>query len=96
VFDCESDATEPRGSLRSVARLQWDKAAREQRVRERGTEPFRDERPPPARRARGISNDQARELARLQQMLGEPYSGRGMTAAEASRAINAARARLGR
>jgi hypothetical protein len=78
-----------------MARLRWDKAAREQRAQERGTDPYRDERPPPARRARGISNDQARELSRLQKTLGEPYSGRGMTAAEATRAINAARARLG-
>jgi hypothetical protein len=45
---------------------------------------------------RGISNDQAAELARLQRQLGVPYSGNGMTAREAARAIDAARKALPR
>ena len=48
-----------------------------------------------APKPRGISNLQAAELAELQRTLGEPYTGRGMTAAEAARAIASARARLG-
>jgi hypothetical protein len=76
--------------------MRWDKAASAQHVRERGADEYRDERPPPTRRARGISNDQARELARLQRALGERYSGSGMTADEAERVIQVARARLGR
>ena len=74
--------------------MRWDKASREQRVRERGAGASRDERPPPTRRAPGIANDQAREIARLQRALGDRYSGNGMTAAEAERAIRAARSRL--
>ena len=46
-------------------------------------------------RACGIANEQAAELARLQRALGVPYTGRGMTAAEAARAIASARAMLG-
>jgi hypothetical protein len=37
---------------------------------------------------RGITNSQARLLAALQSELGEPYTGRGLTLAEASEAID--------
>jgi hypothetical protein len=75
--------------------MRWEKVAREQRVRERGGEPLESiERVRPARRSRGISNDQAKVLGRLQRALGERYTGSGMTAAEADGAIRAARERL--
>lgn len=38
---------------------------------------------PSARRPRGMTNEQAKELARLQRAAGEPYSGNGMTEREA-------------
>src|SRR5215217_8441151 len=73
----------------AVSKMRWDKAAREQRVHERGGEPLERLIPPP-RKAPGIRNEQASELAALQKRLGERYSGSGMTAAEADRAIRAA------
>jgi hypothetical protein len=65
-------------------------------VRDRGGEPLERIVPPPRSvpKPRGISNDQARELAGLQRRLGERYTGSGMTAADADRAIRAARERL--
>ena len=51
-------------------------------------------KPDTSSRTRGISNNQAAELARLQRALGEPYTGRGMTASEAASAIASAQARL--
>jgi hypothetical protein len=68
-----------------MAKLDWERA----RSRERAGPPERKPRMP-----RGISNDQAAELARLQRQLGTPYSGNGMTAREAARAIDAARAQV--
>jgi hypothetical protein len=68
-----------------MAKLDWERA----RSRERAGPPERKPRMP-----RGISNDQAAELARLQRQLGVPYSGNGMTAREAARAIDAARAQV--
>lgn len=44
-------------------------------------------RPTAPSKQRGITNEQARFLAKLQKRAGEPYSGRGMTAAEADAAI---------
>jgi hypothetical protein len=71
-----------------MAKLDWERA----RSRERVGPPQR--RPQLPGRPRGISNDQAAELARLQRQLGTPYSGNGMTAREAARAIDAARAQV--
>jgi hypothetical protein len=68
-----------------MAKLDWERA----RSRERVGPPQRKPQMP-----RGISNDQAAELARLQRQLGVPYSGNGMTAREAARAIDAARAQV--
>jgi hypothetical protein len=45
-------------------------------------------------RPKGITNAQAKDLARLQRQLGEPYSGAGMTARQAADAIRARRAQL--
>jgi len=42
----------------------------------------------------GISNTQAKELARLERQLGLPYSGRGMTARLAAKRINNLRRQL--
>jgi len=39
------------------------------------------------RRPKGITNSQARELARLCRLLGRPYPGSGMSLLEASRTI---------
>ena len=45
-------------------------------------------RPPAsAKPNRGITNAQAKLLARLQRRAGEPYSGRGLTAAQADQEI---------
>jgi hypothetical protein len=41
----------------------------------------------PAQRAKGITNEQAKELGRLQRAAGEPYTGNGMTAREARQDI---------
>lgn len=46
-------------------------------------------------RRRGITNKQASYLASLQRELGVPYTGNGMTLAEASAAIDDAKRRLG-
>ena len=46
------------------------------------------------RHKRGITNKQAGYLAAMQRKLGERYRGTGMTASEASRAIDAAKRRL--
>ena len=51
-------------------------------------------KPHASSRTRGISNDQAAKLARLQRALVEPYTGSGMTASEAESAIASAQARL--
>jgi hypothetical protein len=69
-----------------MARLNWEQAKAQQRV---GSAPR-------LARVRGISNAQAKELARLQRRLSVPYSGNGMTSVEASQAIKAARADLAR
>jgi len=88
------DPTAASRSVPGVTRLRWDKAARHQRVHERGGEPLERLDRVPSRKARGITNDQARELARLQRRLGERYTGSGMTAAEADGAIRSARHRV--
>lgn len=49
-----------------------------------------------AKKERGITNAQARYLARLQRELGVPYSGAGMTMSEAHAAIRAAIAEVDR
>jgi len=60
-----------------MTKLNWDK-----------TKP---EPTPP--KGRGITNAQARELARLQRRADEMYTGRGATARSAARAIQLLRAR---
>lgn len=51
-------------------------------------------KPKPKRKPLGITNKQARFLAALQRQLSEPYSGNGMTKADAHRAITEAKRRL--
>jgi hypothetical protein len=63
-----------------MTRLDWSRARTRSKLQ-------RLDRPPPKPRQRGISNDQARELAQLQRAAGVPYSGNGMTAAAAAAAI---------
>lgn len=58
-----------------MTRLDWDRARR------------RPVAGPRAPRQRGISNDQARELAQLQKALGLPYTGSGMSAMAAAALI---------
>jgi hypothetical protein len=73
-----------------VTKLNWDRAAKRGLVQARGADPIG--RPPaPKRKPKGITNAQARELARLRRKQGLPYDGRGMTAGEAYRAIANAR-----
>jgi hypothetical protein len=64
-----------------MASLDWEKARLQDRT---GPAP---RRLPSSKKARGISNTQAKELAHLQRSLGIPYSGQGMTQREASRTI---------
>jgi hypothetical protein len=52
-----------------------------------GTIRDRDPAKLPPKDQRGITNKQAKLLAKLQRLAGEPYSGRGMTAAQADAAI---------
>jgi len=49
-----------------------------------------------ARKPRGLSNAQARELGRLCRLLGRPYPGNGMAMLEASRTIDELRAEVER
>lgn len=68
-----------------MAKLDWEKARR----RERGGRPMRES--PAGKKPRGISNEQAREMAALARDVGEPYHGRGMTAADAASEIKTLR-----
>lgn len=75
-----------------MARLDWEKARKRDTVRDRGA--VRVEPEPRRKKQRGISNEQAKELARLQRALKQRYSGNGMTYEQAESAIDAARSRL--
>src|SRR5687768_12069711 len=69
--------------------MDWEKARRRERPGKR-----MEAIPSRAQKPRGITNAQARTLARLQRALGEPYTGNGMTHEQAESAIAAAAARL--
>jgi hypothetical protein len=55
----------------------------------------RSQMQPCRKKARGITNPQAKLLGRLQREVGETYTGNGMTEAEARREINRLRTREG-
>lgn len=69
-------------------------AYRWQNERKRGLVGPTSNKPKKRRKPAGITNKQARYLAALQKRLGVPYTGNGMTKAEAHRAINEAKRRL--
>jgi hypothetical protein len=75
--------------------MNWDKVRRDELVQARGASPVERTRTKPVK-PRGITNGQAKELARLQRQLGEPYTGHGLTGKQAASAIAAARARFER
>jgi hypothetical protein len=75
--------------------MNWEKVRRENMVRAHGWAEKRAE-DAALRAARGITNPQAKLLADLKRQLGEPYSGSGLTCAEASRQIDDCFKRLGR
>jgi hypothetical protein len=70
-------------------RMNWSGAAMRDRIRDRGSEPMESHDQTPRRRPkrRGITNAQAKYLARLQRELGVAYTGNGMSLDEASAAI---------
>ena len=74
--------------------MNWEKARRDELVRAHGNEPVKRRTTSKPRKPRGISNEQAKELAQHQRQLGEQYTGHGMTHDDAASAIAAARARL--
>jgi hypothetical protein len=70
-----------------MAGLNWDKARQRDLVRDRGGVKVA---PQPKPKPRGISNDQAKRLAKLRRAQGLLYDGNGMTYGQASRAIREA------
>jgi hypothetical protein len=76
--------------------MNWDKVNRQEMVRSRGSIRGAESRALAKHMPKGITNPQAKLLADLQRQLGEPYSGSGMTCAEASGLIDDCFRRLGR
>jgi hypothetical protein len=78
--------------------MNWGRVQRENLIQARGGTDRMERIPRESKpgKAKGITNPQAKYLASLQKELGEPYSGAGMSRADASVLIDACLERLGR